>query len=128
MAAYKLPKNTEEEKLLRSDAIQQATLKAALVPMKVAQYAVEVLNLTQIVTEKGNSNAITDAGTAAALARSAISGASMNIQINVLGLEDDNEVSRLTGQLDRIKVQASELLQTIDQAVRDRGQISGLNF
>jgi glutamate formiminotransferase/formiminotetrahydrofolate cyclodeaminase len=128
MAAYKLPKNTEEEKLLRSDAIQQATLKAALVPMKVAQYAVEVLNLTQIVTEKGNSNAITDAGTAAALARSAISGASMNIQINVLGLEDDSEVSRLTGQLDRIKVQASELLETIDQAVRDRGQISGLNF
>ena len=128
MAAYKLPKNTEEEKLHRSDAIQQATLKAALVPMKVAEYAVEVLQLTQIVAEKGNSNAITDAGTAAALARSALSGAGMNIQINLSGLEDDSKVSRLTSKLDRIQGQASELLMKIDLTVREHGQISGLNL
>jgi len=128
MTAYKLPKETEEEKSVRSNTIQQAILKAALVPMKVAEHAIEVLQLTQIVAERGNSNAITDAGTAAALARSALSGASMNIQINLSGLEDESEVSRLTSQLDRINVQASELLKLIDHAVRERGKISGLNL
>ena len=128
MEAYKLPKDSEDQITIRTKAIQQATLQAALVPMQVAEDALAVLQLVTVVAEKGNSNAITDAGTAAALARSTLSGASMNVQINLSGLEDRGMAERLKNQLVQIQTQASELLRQIDQAVGLRGQIKGFNL
>lgn len=128
MAAYKLPKSTEEELALRAAEIQKATLHATLVPLGVAENAVTLLKFARIVAEKGNSNAITDAGTAAALARSTLTGASMNVHINLCGLENAGEAERIANQLAEYYLEATDILEKIDQAVRTRGQITGFTL
>ena len=88
MKALKLPKQTEQELAARKNALLEASYKAASVPLEVACSALEVLKLAAEVVQLGNKNAITDAATAGVLARAALSGASMNIRINLMGMED----------------------------------------
>jgi glutamate formiminotransferase/formiminotetrahydrofolate cyclodeaminase len=124
MAAFGLPKSTEEEKAARHEAIQQATLKAAQVPLGVAEKALKVLELTQIVAEKGNANAITDVGTAAELAQAAITGAGLNVRINLGGLDDRDKVVDLAASLDGCKIEAEVILESVRAAVEERGKIT----
>ncbi|MFN2146390.1 MAG: cyclodeaminase/cyclohydrolase family protein, partial [Anaerolineales bacterium] len=128
MAAYRLPKETVAQNAARTQAIQQATIHAAQVPLEVVEDAVEVLRLVRQTAENGNSNAITDAGSAAALARAALTGASMNVRINLTGLEDGDMASQIQTRLEESQQQADELLAAIQQAVSDRGQISGFRL
>jgi glutamate formiminotransferase/formiminotetrahydrofolate cyclodeaminase len=123
MAAYKLPKTTEEQQAARKAAIQQATLQAARVPLSSAEKAVQVLALAQQAAELGNVTAITDAGTAAALAHAALTGASLNVRINLGGLDDHAESERLNGMLDDLNRQAEDNLAAVRTAVAERGKI-----
>ncbi|HEY57862.1 MAG TPA: glutamate formimidoyltransferase [Anaerolineae bacterium] len=86
MAARRLPKATEEQKAARQQAILEATRKAAQVPLRTARLAAEVLDLAGQMAAIGNLNAVTDAGTAAALAHAALTGATLNVRINSLDL------------------------------------------
>jgi glutamate formiminotransferase/formiminotetrahydrofolate cyclodeaminase len=124
MAAFGLPKASDEEKAARRKAIQQATLKAAQVPLEVADKALQVLELVQVAAEKGNANAITDAGTAAELAQTAITGAGLNVRINLSGLDDRDEAANLTASLDGIKIEAEVVLESVRAAVETRGDIT----
>ncbi len=128
MDAFRLPKETDTQSAARSQAIQQATLHATLVPLEVAEDAIEVLRLVRQVAENGNVNAITDAGSAAALARAALTGASMNVRINLTGLEDADLAVQMQARLEESQQQADELLAAIKQAVSDRGNISGFKL
>ena len=60
MEAYRRPKTTDEEKRLRSEAIQEALKEAARVPLTVAEMGVEILGLAGVAVNKGNRNAVTD--------------------------------------------------------------------
>ncbi len=124
MKAYSMAKGTEQEKSKRNLEIQTATLDAAKVPLKVAEMAVSVLRLAKVVAERGNLNAITDAGTGAALARTAVSGAGMNVRINLTCLKDAKVVDQLTRRLEDLEEEAKVLLKTIQSAIEERGQIS----
>ncbi len=84
--AYKLPKHTETATEVRKAAIDEALVGAAKVPLETARLCVRVARLAAIVAQKGNSNAITDAGVAALLAEAGCKGASYNIRINVASL------------------------------------------
>lgn len=88
MAAFKLPKDTDEAKKARSAAIQDATKGAALVPFKVGQKANELFALAEEVITKGNQNAITDGAVAAMNARAAVRGAFLNVKINLGSIKD----------------------------------------
>lgn len=88
MAAFKLPKETEEEKLLRNDAIEKATIGAAEVPSEVIKYCYDLLPLIKGVAEKGNKNSISDAGVAAALIKTSAAGAYLNVLINCASLNN----------------------------------------
>ena len=88
MAAFKLPKDTDEAKKARSAAIQEATKGAALVPFKVGQKANELFVLAETVITKGNQNAITDGAVAAMNARAAVRGAFLNVKINLGSIKD----------------------------------------
>jgi glutamate formiminotransferase/formiminotetrahydrofolate cyclodeaminase len=79
MEAMKLPRDTDEEAALRLEAIEEATLAAAQVPLETAQMAVEVMELAAQTVAVGNLNAISDGATGAALARAALSGAGYNV-------------------------------------------------
>lgn len=87
--SFRLPKDTEEEKLDRRLAIRKATLGAAEVPYQTAQSALDLLKLLPELAEKGNSNAVSDTGVAGLLASTALKGAVFNIQINLQSLPDD---------------------------------------
>jgi formiminotetrahydrofolate cyclodeaminase len=87
MEAYKLPKSTEEVIKLRHEAITEALHHAAEVPLQTARAASQVLALAVLAAEKGNANAVTDAGVGALLAYAAFQAASYNVMINIDSLE-----------------------------------------
>jgi glutamate formiminotransferase/formiminotetrahydrofolate cyclodeaminase len=123
MDAFKLAKHSEEEKAARSEAIQKATLHAAQVPLLVVKNIVTLLPLINQVAEMGNTNAITDAGSAAALAQAALTGAGMNVRINLGGLKDIVMVEEITSKLIDHESRAASLLAEIQKNVQQRGQI-----
>ncbi len=93
MTAFALPKATDEEKKLRTDAIQNATKFAIDIPFKVMQLSYESLTVIKAMAEVGNPNSISDAGVGALCARSAVMGAFMNVRINASGYNDKNFVN-----------------------------------
>ncbi len=90
MTAFGMPKETDEQKSLRNQAIQEATKAATRVPMKLMELCEEGAGLAQTVAEKGNRNSLSDAGVSLLLLQAAAHGASLNIQINLAGLEDQH--------------------------------------
>jgi formiminotetrahydrofolate cyclodeaminase len=88
MNAFQLPKRTEKERLRRQLQIRRAYRNATVVPRLVCERCLELLEFSETLMVKGNRNAITDAGVAALLADAALSGALLNIQINMTSLND----------------------------------------
>ena len=105
-AAYKLPKETEEEKALRSAEIQEATKQAALVPMQVAEELSAVVETIIYVAHKGNQNAVTDACVAMMAARTCILGALLNVRINLSSIDDHIFVERMKEKADHLESEA----------------------
>jgi glutamate formiminotransferase/formiminotetrahydrofolate cyclodeaminase len=87
-AAYKLLKDTPEQTTARDAAIQAALMKAAEVPLETARACVAVAKLAATCAQKGNSNAVSDAGVAALLAEASCKGAAYNVRINVSSMKD----------------------------------------
>lgn len=102
-AAFKLPKETDEEKIVRSEAIQRETKYAAQVPMEVARAVYEVLPMIDTVAQKGNSNAVTDACVSMMCARTAILGALLNVRINLTSIKDEAFVKAMNDEADAIE-------------------------
>lgn len=107
MAAFSMPKTTDEEKALRNKAIQAATLYAAEVPLRTMQATLPVLDICQEMATNGNPNSVTDAGVGALAARSAIIGAGMNVRINAASLTDKSKAAELKQTADSIIAQAT---------------------
>lgn len=108
MDAYRLPKESDEQKAERNEAIEAAMKQAAEVPLSVCQDAVHVLAFAADVAEKGNRNAVSDAGSAGALASAAFKAAQYNVRINAGSVSDEkmakkwlNEVEKLQSDLVR---------------------------
>lgn len=121
MAAYKLPKETTEEQLERARQIQTATLLASEVPLQTAHLAVQVMALALEVISQGNVNALSDGGSAAALARAALTGAGMNVRINARDLEDRQAAQTLLTELAGLEQHAAEIEAAIQAAIQERG-------
>lgn len=115
--AYKLPKETEEEKEVRNRAIQEATLHAANVPLRVAETAVGIMEAIFEIGSKGNRNAVTDACVAMMCARTAALGAILNVRINLTGLDDKDKAAELEAKCmalqDEAQVKEASLLDTV---------------
>src|SRR6266480_3220911 len=107
--AYKLPKEPADAAARRSETITDALLKAAEVPLETARAAVEVAQVAALVAEKGNSNAVTDAGVAALLAHAAAKGASYNVRVNVQAFDDKSKGQSLAREAEQLVKTASEL-------------------
>ena len=89
VAAYKLPKETEAQKVQRTAAVQSALRIATEVPLTIAEACAEVLDLTIQVAEHGNRTAASDAAVGALLAHAGLLGAAHNVRINLSSLKDD---------------------------------------
>ena len=106
MAAFGMPKGTDAEKALRSQAIQQATLYASEVPLRTMKTAIEVLPLCRQMAEEGNPNSVSDAGVGAIAARGAVLGAALNVKINAGQLKDRATALSLMTEADQLVAQA----------------------
>ena len=106
--AYKLPKDTDEQKEARSFAIQQALKHAAAVPFSVASMVNTFLPDIVDVATSGNQNAITDAYVASLCARAAILGAGANVRINLTSINDEEFVNETTKDLIEIERNAND--------------------
>ncbi len=107
--AYKLPKEPAEALARRAEAVTNALLKAAEVPLETARAAVDVAQLALLVAEKGNTNAVTDAGVAALLAQAAARGAAYNVRVNVQALDDKSKGQSLARDAEVLVKKAGEL-------------------
>jgi glutamate formiminotransferase/formiminotetrahydrofolate cyclodeaminase len=105
MNAYRLPKGSDLEVEDRKAAIEAAMQKAAEVPLQVCQDAVHVMAFAADVAERGNRNAVSDSGSAGALASAAFKAAQYNVRINA-GSISDSKMAR--GWLDEVETLASE--------------------
>ncbi len=105
-AAFKLPKETEEQIAERSQAIQDATKEAALVPMQVAEEVASVMETIIYVAHKGNRNAVTDACVAMMAARTCVLGALLNVRINLGSIKDEAFVKRMQEKADFLEAEA----------------------
>lgn len=92
--AFKLPKNTDEEKAARKNAIQVSTRQATEVPLETMRACRDALRHSVIVARNGNRNATSDVGVAVRLLMAAIAGAGLNVDINLSGLSDTAYVER----------------------------------
>jgi glutamate formiminotransferase/formiminotetrahydrofolate cyclodeaminase len=116
MAAFKLPKDTEEQKADRSRAIQAAYLGAAEVPFEVARAAAGLMELAPETVELGNANAASDAASAGQQLFAATKCAIHNVEINVAGLKDAERADALRAEILALRARAEELLAATDRA------------
>lgn len=89
MSAFKMPKETEEEKNLRRERIEEATKVATEVPLEVMRKCLAGLDLCTVVAEKGNRNSVSDAGVASLQFEAGAKGAMLNVLINLPGIKDE---------------------------------------
>lgn len=106
MAAYKLPKTTDEEKAARTAAIQTAAVAAAEVPMQIAEKAAQVLELAQQLIDFGNPNAISDGTVSALMARAAVRSALYNVKINLGLIKDESYIAAARAKMQRLEADA----------------------
>jgi glutamate formiminotransferase / formiminotetrahydrofolate cyclodeaminase len=125
VAAYRLSKATDEERDTRQEAIQQALARAAEVPLATARDAVAALELARTAAHLGNANALTDAGTAAHIARAAFEGAALNVRVNADQVVDREQAAAWLAELERLQGQVeaafSEAVETIEERWRSSG-------
>ena len=98
MSAYRLPKETEDEKKQRSEEIRNATIGAALAPLNTASSAQKLLSNIEKQSASCNPNALTDLASASEMALSAAKIASLNVRINLEYIEGE-DVDLLTSKI-----------------------------
>ena len=117
MATYGLPKDSDEQKLARSVAIQAALKEATDVPLACAYACAETIALSRIAADKGNIGVISDAGVAVMAGYGALKSAALNVYINAGGLKDrafaDAKLVELEAILNGADVAAEEVYQIV---------------
>ena len=113
MATYALPKETDDEKVARSAAIQTVLKDATDVPLTCAKACAEVIMLSRIAAEKGSSAVISDAGVAVMSGYAALKSAALNVYINAASLKDrefaDAKLAELNDILNGAEIASQEI-------------------
>jgi len=125
LAAFRLPRETDDEKTRRRAAIEAATRQAAQVPLTILHSVAELMDITRAVVARGNANCITDAGTAVQLMQTAALSAAYNVRINIADLKDkafaddcSEQVSRLVA---RVQIAAAAEGDRVNDALNANG-------
>ncbi len=118
MEALKLPKDTVEEKEIRGEMMQNAMKKATEIPLRTLSECVKLIHLAVSAVRDGNPNAVTDAGTAALLARSGAESAAYNISINLAGIKDLSYTEKVKERMDSLLLEIEEEDGEIRSAIR----------
>ena len=109
MEANRLSATTDDEKSVKDLAVDVANKYAIEIPMETAEKCFRVIELSNILVEKGNPNSVSDAGVAAEVALAGVSGACMNVLINLPGVEDDDYCGDMRNRVEKIMEKAESL-------------------
>ncbi|WP_449315593.1 cyclodeaminase/cyclohydrolase family protein [Rubneribacter sp.] len=120
-AAYRMPKATPEEQAAKNEALQAALVGACDVPLEIMERVSDVVELTDFLAHNGSKMALSDAGVAAAFARAAADGASLNIFINAASMDDREQAQRYRDRANAVansvRARCDDLFQHVKQAV-----------
>ena len=109
-ACYAMPKESDVEKVARTEALQTALKEAARVPFNTAECAVEIMKLAKPVAEKGNSNVVSDAAVALYLGDAALRAAIVNVNINLKFIKQRDYVENLAAACHRLLAEGAAAL------------------
>jgi formiminotetrahydrofolate cyclodeaminase len=119
-ACFKMPRDSEEQRRMRADAIQLCLTEAALVPLEMSERAVLVATICERVAEIGNTNVLSDIAAAAMLAASAGTSAAWMVRVNLKSLRDEKVVETLSTRLSRALDQITKRCQQVTVTVGER--------
>ena len=94
---------TEEEKKIRTAALQQGLKEATEAPLAIAESATKIFPMAEAVVKRGNKGAVSDGLIAAMLARTAVVGALFNVKINLASIKDESYVSELEKRVEKLE-------------------------
>lgn len=121
MAAFKLPKETIEEKSIRSAKIQEGYQSALEIPLSVAEESYKIYEYVKIAAELGNKNAISDAGVSGLMLQASIESAILNVKINLSSIKDESykeEISARCAQLvNQGRLKRDEILSIVNECM-----------
>lgn len=107
MAAYRLPKATDDEKAARKAAVQRALAHATEVPLETLRLAADALELAGIVAQHGVPSASSDVGVAIGLLQAAAAGGAANVRVNLGGVSDEAKRRQWADETDRLAARAA---------------------
>ena len=119
MQAFKLPRDKPDA---RREAIQEATVKAAEVPLRTLDSSVQVLHLAEEIAKCGVANALSDVTTSVAAARAAMEGATSNVLINLDTLDDQHYVNKTRLRISELRKEGVQLEQRVQELVASRSR------
>lgn len=121
-AAYGLPSGTDEEKAEKARVLEKNLLAASLVPMKIMEKSVEVMDILEVMAKKGSRLAVSDAGVGIQFARTALLGAVMNVYINTKSMKNREKAEELNARADALVAEgtrrADEIYGIVTEAIR----------
>lgn len=119
-AAADMPRTTADERAVRQAALQRALVGAADVPLRTAETALGVLELLIGAAREGSAHVLTDASTAAQLARAAVLGATYNVRVNADSIKDRDLAASLHADANAFVNRADTACDTVLSIVRER--------
>lgn len=121
MDSFQLPKNTDDEKSIRSSAIEAASICATEIPLKTMKVAYSGIDILKYMVEHGNPNSITDAGVGLLCVKTAVRGAYFNVMVNAKGLKDKETAKKYATEAKSILAnnhkQIDEILLKVEEAI-----------
>ena len=120
MAAYGLPKETDEEKMARTEAIQTVLKAATEVPLDCARSCAEAIELSRCAANKGNLGVISDAGAAVLAGYSGLKSAALNVYINTGSLKDRQFAETKLAELETILKGVDTVVEDVYQSVKTK--------
>ena len=117
MAAYKLPKETDEEKAARNTEIQKSLKYAIQTPYDIVVLSGKAISLLGEILANGNQNAITDIGVGTMLLMVGLEGGILNVKVNLTSIEDAAYVEKITKEIYEIKAVAEKEKERIMEIV-----------
>ena len=118
--ANRLPATTEEEKKVKLEAVESANKYAIDVPLETAELCFRVIELAEILVEKGNPNSVSDISVASEVAIAGVKGACMNVLINLSGLDDEAYCDDKRKSVKSLVSKANSLVQAVYEKTIDK--------
>lgn len=120
MAAYGLPKSNDEEKRVRTAAVQNALKNAAEGPLACARVCREVVSLAETAAAAGNPNLVSDAGVAALAAYAGLASAALNVYVNVSSIKEQAFAEAQNAELEALLQPALRAVQATETNVKTK--------